>query len=1187
MLVMAQNYNNIEFVENKGQWNDRIKFKGEINAGALFIRSGGFTVLQHNQNDLKALQEMAHNSGVKGGGQPAAGRMVIRSHSYNVDFVGASSRMQIVPDKKVASHNNYFLGDDPSKWAADCKIFQAVTLKDVYDKIDIRYYTDNGMLKYDIIARPGADIRKIALKYEGADKISVRDKQLVIQTSVGELKESYPYTYQSDGKERKTVDCKYVVKDNVVRFDVRGYDPAATLVIDPFLIFSSFSGSTANNWGFTATYGPDGSFFGGGIVYGGPGTFPVTPGAFQTVYQGGIGDFPWDIGIMKLSADGSAKLYATYLGGSGNEQPHSLIVDNQGNLIVAGRSNSANFPLRGGSGTVIGGGGGFDIIVTKFNATGSDIIGSAKIGGSADDGVNIDPNRGGTKSLQRNYGDDGRSEVNIDGGGNIYVASCTQSNNFPTVGGFQPASGGAQDGVVLKLPPNLSILSFSSYLGGTGNDAAYVLSLSPSGDIYVAGGTESDNFGGGTTAGTVGATNHGGIDGFVAQIANNGSTLIRSTFIGTNGADQVYGIQFDRFGYPYITGQYTGAWAPINATYVNTGAKQFIGKLQPNLSSFVYLTFFGRADANPNISITAFLVDRCENVYVSGWGGSISANGNSYNSSGTTNMPLSSDALPYPVGGPDGRDFYFFVLKKDATQQLFGSYFGQNGGLTDHVDGGTSRFDRNGVIYQAVCANCAGGAFFYTTPGAVGPQNLSANDGGCNLGMIKLSLDLAGVGADVSSSIGGAPRDTAGCVPLEVVFSDQVRNATQYTWNFGDGTGDFGPYAADTGYTRTHTYTSVGTFRVRLIAINPSSCNVQDTSYMNIKVGDLEATLAGNVVKFGDCRQFNYRFENLSTTLPVRPFTDTSFIWRFGDGSAPVVAGLSPVTHTYPSPGVYNVSLVLNDSAYCNNPDSIQIVVRVAADVDALFETPALGCAPYTAAFTNTSVGGVTFQWDFGDGNTSTDINPTNVYSLPGTYNVIMVATDPNTCNVTDTARFTIVVYEKPTSDFSYTPVTPVENTPNIFTNLASSNANRFKWIFGDGDTLSTTSRSPVEHQYNATGTFDACLVAFNPAGCSDTLCRPVTTLVIPALDVPNAFTPNSNDINSRVLVRGFGIAKMRFIIYNRQGQKVFETNSRFQGWDGRVKGAIQPMDVYAYTLEVEFFDGTKTTKKGDITLIR
>jgi gliding motility-associated-like protein len=504
----------------------------------------------------------------------------------------------------------------------------------------------------------------------------------------------------------------------------------------------------------------------------------------------------------------------------------------------------------------------------------------------------------------------------------------------------------------------------------------------------------------------------------------------------------------------------------------------------------------------------------------------------------------------------------------------------------DHVDGGTSRFDQNGVIYQAICANCGGGAVFPTTPGAWSTTH-NASVAYCNLAMVKISFNLAGVGADVESAIGGTPRDTAGCVPLDVVFTDQVRNAVEYIWNFGDGTGNVGPLPAATGYTQTHTFNTVGTFQVMLIAIDPATCNLRDTSYINIRVGDLRANLAFDFTKLAPCESFNYQFNNLSTTNPLRPFTNTSFIWKFGDGTAQVVSGMNSVTHTYPGPGTYTAWLVLNDTAYCNYPDSISIDVRVAANVDAQFDTPPVGCAPYSAVFNNTSAGGQTFQWNFGDGGTSTAINPTHLYSVPGTYNVVMVATDLNTCNITDTARFTIVVYLKPTADFSYTPVTPAENTPNIFTNLSSADAVLFKWIFGDGDTLLTTSRAPVTHQYNATGTFNACLVAFNQIGCSDTACYTVTTIVVPALDVPNAFTPNSGNINSKIFVRGFGIAKMRFIIWNRWGQKVFETGNRLEGWDGKVKGAVQPLDVYAYTLDVEFFDGTKATKKGDITLIR
>src|SRR6185312_12455556 len=194
----------------------------------------------------------------------------------------------------------------------------------------------------------------------------------------------------------------------------------------------------------------------------------------------------WDIGIIKLSADGRRRLYATYLGGDGEDQPHSLIEDPAGDLVIAGRTNSTNYP-----GTRFGNGGGYDIVVTKLNAGGSDIIGSMIIGGSGSDGVNI----GGEslqqlQSLKRNYGDDARSEVLLDGANNIYLASCTQSADFKTTpGAFQNILAGAQDAVVLKLSPNCNGVIFSTFLGGSGNDAAYVLTFGSSGNIYVAGGT--------------------------------------------------------------------------------------------------------------------------------------------------------------------------------------------------------------------------------------------------------------------------------------------------------------------------------------------------------------------------------------------------------------------------------------------------------------------------------------------------------------------------------------------------------------------------------------------------------------------------------------------------------------------------------------------------------------------------
>ncbi|TAL43713.1 MAG: PKD domain-containing protein, partial [Chitinophagaceae bacterium] len=460
--------------------------------------------------------------------------------------------------------------------------------------------------------------------------------------------------------------------------------------------------------------------------------------------------------------------------------------------------------------------------------------------------------------------------------------------------------------------------------------------------------------------------------------------------------------------------------------------------------------------------------------------------------------------------------------------------------------------------------------------------NGAAGTGGCNLAMIKMAFNFAGVDAGIQPSINGVPRDSSGCVPLTVDFTDTIRNAVTYYWNFGDG-------GLDTTIlpNSSHTYNAVGNYLVMLIAEDSATCNIRDTSYVNIRVGNLQALLDFNPVKLLPCDSLKYRFDNLSVAPPGQPFTNTSFIWDYGDGSPTVVAGTAPVFHNYTSPGSYIIKLILVDTAYCNAPDTLEKTINIAPLVDAQFITPPTGCAPYTAVFDNTSVAGQTFSWDFGDGNTSSAFEPVHTYNLAGTYNVTLIVTDPATCNITDTARFTITVFNNPVANFTFSPDPPIENTPATFTNLSSPDATDFKWFFGDGDSLVTASRANVVHQYNATGTYNACLVAFNPANCSDTFCLPVQALVAALVDLPNAFTPQSGDVNSKVLVRGFGITKIKFIIWNRWGQKVFETSDKNQGWDGRYKGVIQPMDVYAYTLDVEFFDGTKTTKKGDLTLIR
>ncbi|WEK37710.1 MAG: PKD domain-containing protein [Candidatus Pseudobacter hemicellulosilyticus] len=1203
-LAAQDETSTFEFIENKGQWDGQVKFKGAYASGAFFLRSNGFTVVQQNPADLGRLYERGHKINEPGSeeggnrqgdirkGSKTPGNGIVRAHAYQVEFVGANEQASIVPEKPIASNTSYFVGNDPTKWNQGVSTYGAVVYKNVYPNIDVRYYSGYGNLKYDIIVHPGGDPSQVAMRYTGADKISIKNNELIIKTSVGSIRELYPYTYAFNMTTgRQDVDCKYVQTDkNTIKFKVANYDPNSTLVIDPTIVFVSFTGSKANEFGFTATPGPDGSLFSGSIVFGAG--FQTTPGAFDQSYNGGAGQGT-DVGIFKFSPTGG-RVWATYLGGTGNDYPHSLICDPQGNLIVMGRTYSArSFPNTAVEGSL----GSADIFVTKLNANGSGIIGSMLIGGSSADCINVEERQGGggsgaNKSTMRFYGDDSRSEVIIDKANNIYIAASTQSvsgsSMFPIKGNvFQPNPGGGQDGVVLKINPDCNTLIWSSFLGGNGDDGAFVLAVHPTtGDLYVAGATLSTNITG--TSGVYQTSNQGGADGFIAQITNNGATRLKWTYTGTPDYDAIYGIRFDRYEYPYIMGITQGGnsarpWPHVNAPFYVEKSSQFLAKLRKDLSGFEYSTVFGNGDTRPNLSPVAFMVDRCENVYISGWGGWLEPTGNPFGQGRLVGMPL-KDARK---GATDDRDFYFIVIERDAADILYGTYFGQDGGEGEHVDGGTSRYDEQGVIYQAICANCFGGraypitSRFPTTRGAWAYDNGTGSTG-CNLAAVKIEFNFAGVASGPKSFFNGVP-DSIGCVPFTVVLRDTVRNAKSYEWDFdGDGVTDL----TQPGYETSFTFGAVGIYRVRLIAVDSSSCNIRDTAYINIHVRADKADIGFTATKLGPCTSLTYLFENTSVAPGTKPFSDTSFTWNFGDGSPLVKAGDADQQHTFPASGTYPVELILMDTNYCNAPETIRLSLRIAANVRAQFQTPRAGCVPYEAIFNNTSLGGHDFEWDFGDGGTSTAENPTHTYTSVGTYTVRLRAYDSTTCNKVHDTSFILSVNPRPTAGLSAAPIPPQVNRPTIFTNLSTGGVS-YAWDFGDGEVRTKQNSDTVMHQYNEPGTFEVMLVTTNQYGCTDTAHLNVESLIDPLLDVPNAFTPGRFGQNSTIMVKGFGIGTMIWRIYNRSGQKVFETNNRLQGWDGTFKGQLQPMEVYTYTLDVVFTDGRTYRKTGDITLIR
>ncbi|MEX2590847.1 MAG: PKD domain-containing protein, partial [Chitinophagales bacterium] len=813
----------IKFIENNGQWKAQFDYKLELHGGAMFFEKNALTYSFLSSTDIDKLQSAKTGQGSR----TLPADWTVDAHAFRVNFKNALSTVKITADDAFSDYRNYYLGNNSRQWATGVRSYQSILYSGLYDGVDLKFYSANTAaagksLKYDFVVHAGHDASDIHLEYNGLNKMQVQNGNLYLVTSVNSVIEQKPYAYQVINGQKVTVPCNYKLIGNELTFDFpSGYNNNHELIIDPVLEFSTYTGSTSDNFGFTATYDLDGNLYAGGIVFGIG--YPTTIGAYQVNYAGQV-----DVGISKFSPDGSSLIYSTYLGGVDTELPSSLIVNSANELIVMGTTGSSDFPtsLNGYDRTFNGGtsasfpnngatfNNGTDIFVTKFNTAGTALLGSTYMGGSANDGINHNS----TAQLQYNYGDQFRGEVIVDEQDNIYVASSTLSSNFPTTAGvFQAASSGGQEAVVFKFNTNLSTLQWSSYLGGSGVDAGYSLKLDNSNDLLVCGGTTSSNLA--NTSGALNTTYQGGAaDGYVSKINNSGTQLIRSTYIGTSAYDQAYFVETDRMNNVYLYGQSRGIYPLTPGVYSNFNTKQFIHKLDNSLSSTLFSTTFGAGTSVPNISPTAFLVDVCGYIYASGWGGNVNTSWNSQ--TGTTNgMPVSGDAFQSTT---DGSDFYFIVLGPDATFLEYATFFGGNGSA-EHVDGGTSRFDKRGAIYQAVCAGCGGNSLFPTTPGVWSNTNNSSN---CNLGAIKFDFQINSVNVDVSTS------STQGCAPLTIQFDDNDTSAVSYFWDFGNG---------DTANVKSPSYIfdQPGTYDVTLIGFDSTACVgvvLSDTAYATIEV---------------------------------------------------------------------------------------------------------------------------------------------------------------------------------------------------------------------------------------------------------------------------------------------------------------------------------------------------------------
>lgn len=316
--------------------------------------------------------------------------------------------------------------------------------------------------------------------------------------------------------------------------------------------------------------------------------------------------------------------------------------------------------------------------------------------------------------------------------------------------------------------------------------------------------------------------------------------------------------------------------------------------------------------------------------------------------------------------------------------------------------------------------------------------------------------------------------DTA-CAPLSVQFTNQSLHADQFEWDFGDG-------ASSTATSPSHTYSSPGQYDVSLQVSGPNGTdNITQTG----------------VVVVTDQLIADFDVDPEETALPDAEvdFTNNSsveasdFIWDFGDGDSAFVA--DPATHQYDSTGDFTITLfVSNELENCADTVSKEVTVLPAPPV-AGFTGGDTACAPLTVSFTDTSERALTYSWDFGDGDTSDEQNPSHTYEDPGLYDVSLTVTGENgSDNVTRSSI--VIVHEFPEADFSFTPDELVYPDATFdFTNESSSDADIFYWEFGDGQSDSTENTS---HTYDEAGTFAVTYYASNAFDrCHDTVTKEVT----------------------------------------------------------------------------------------------
>ncbi|MEZ0607140.1 gliding motility-associated C-terminal domain-containing protein [Fibrella sp. WM1] len=951
------------FIENKGQWPADVRFRADLPGGFLFLKTNG---LHYAFYDTR---ETARRHATAPSNEPVS--PTIRAHGVLVTPVGSAGASQIVGSKPVETTFSYFSGDDPSRWAGGVRGFAEVRYHNLYPGVDLRIYAYYETLKYEFIVQPGVDPGQIRLTYDGADALDLSNNRLTVRTSVTEFRENAPYSFVTRGQHVTEVPTRWALDGQTARFVFpNGYDNTQALTIDPELLFVTFSGSRADNFGHAATYDADGNTYVAGSVWGTG--FPTTRGAFQVSYAGQT-----DVGIMKFSADGSQLIYATQLGGSGTDLPHSIVVNSKGELIVMGSTASGDFPVTANAykSRLISQAGivanvysgyltytlGSDLFLARLNAAGTSLIGSTFVGGSNHDGLNLY----GLAGSVQNYSDEFRGEVIVGPADELYVASTTQSTDFPVTDGSTQK--GITDGIVFRLSADLSTLDWATRLGGSQLDMAFGLRLAKSGALYVCGTTYSTGLG---TSGALQTQLAGVNDGYVARLGSADGKLTAFTYLGTGSSDVASLIDIGPNEQPHVYGLSKGRYPVTAGVYSNAGSGQFIHALNADLSKTIFSTVFGSGRAGPDISPTAFLVNTCGNMYVAGWGGLVNTSRNFNPNSSTNGMPTTADAYKRTT---NGSNFWLGIIEQGAKSFLYGTFMGDTTPADsvrdgDHIDGGTCRFDPYGTIYHAACS-CRSNRF----PASATAWSKTRGNANCNNIAFKFDTDRLQAGFDTYE--GSRKNVVEGCTPLTLSLQNTSVGGKRYEWVIN------GKVVSNDPNRATYTFDKAGTYPVIIRAYNPLNCKLVDSTTRLIKVSPADFRVSKDTV--------------LCAGKPVSLTAQggLTYLWTTGSTSAsaittPTAASIVVVAQTSTT---YSVSMTNEAGCSTNRTVTVRADNSFAPKIEVSGKSDCT--TPTVLTFQNNTVGADRFVWSMGNGDTlRTRLPVTYQYPKSGQYEVVVTA---------------------------------------------------------------------------------------------------------------------------------------------------------------------------------------------------